>query len=158
MKDDKLPWFLMVVTGVVAIDRLTKIVAIYNLQNRPSIDIFPFLHLTYTTNMGISFGLLKGFPWIPFTVGIVVASLIAWHYRKIPSHWIAQHSAALILAGAIGNVWDRMVYGTVIDFIDLRIWPVFNIADSAITIGGLMAAYYVFIVERKELRKKNKAD
>lgn len=153
MKDDNLPWFLTVVTSIVAIDRLTKIVAINYLQGKQSIALLPFLHLTYTTNTGISFGLLKGFPWIPFTVGVGVAAAIAWYYRRIPAQWIPQNCAALIMAGAIGNVWDRMVYGTVIDFIDLRVWPVFNIADSAITIGGLLAAYWVFIGEKRSKKR-----
>lgn len=156
MKQDSLPFFLTIAASVVAIDRLTKIMALTILAKNQSLSILPYFHLTLVTNTGISFGMFKDFPWLAFSAGILTIAAIVYWYRKIPSHWIVQTSVALIMGGAIGNLWDRVVYGTVIDFIDIVVWPVFNGADSAITIGGILIAYWVFVEEpRKGLHHTN---
>ncbi len=149
MKKDLLPMFLVTVVSVVAIDRLTKIMALVLLQGRPPFKVLPFLQFNYVTNTGVSFGMLKGFPWIPFTVGVAVVALMSVYYKRIPRETFAQNAAAFIMGGTIGNLWDRVVYGTVIDFIDFKVWPVFNIADSAITIGGIIIAYHLIVADRK---------
>lgn len=154
MKKDTLPFFMIVVAAVVAVDRLTKIMALTLLEKGRSVTLLPYLRLTFVTNTGISFGMFKDFPWLAFIVGCMVIGVIAWQYRSIPKHWIVQISFALIMGGAIGNLWDRIVYGTVIDFIDLVVWPVFNSADSAITIGGILLAYWILFGERQAMKLK----
>lgn len=150
MKRDPLPVFLTIVTSVVALDRLTKLMALALLEQGKPAGLLPYLRLTLVTNTGISFGMLKDFPWLAFAASLLVISGIAWSYRRLPRHWVVQTACALIMAGAIGNLWDRIVYGTVIDFIDLVVWPVFNVADSAVTVGGVLLAYWCFFVDGKK--------
>ena len=150
MKKDFLPFFLTVIAATVAVDRLTKIMALALLNMQKPLTILPYLRLTLVTNTGISFGMFKDFPWLPFTASILTISIICWFYHRIPAHWIPQAALGLIMGGAIGNLWDRIVYSTVIDFIDLVVWPVFNGADSAITIGGILLGYWILIGEKRQ--------
>jgi len=100
--------------------------------------ITPWFSLAYTTNTGISFGMLQDFPLLPTLVAIGVIGLIIFKYRDLPKDWLLQVSVALILAGAAGNLMDRFLYSAVTDFIAFSFWPSFNIADSAVVIGGLL--------------------
>ena len=95
-------------------------------------------HLTRVDNAGSAFGIWKNFPWVPVAVtcGTVLAILI--YLLRVPQtkNFVAW---TLVLGGALGNLYDRAVYGSVIHFLDFRIWPVFNFADSCICVGvGLL--------------------
>jgi len=107
--------------------------------------LVPWLHLTYVQNTGAAFGLFKGQQGLFVVLSLAV---IAWILFELGSRsrmasrvfW----GSALILGGAIGNVIDRLRVGHVIDFIGIGIWPLFNVADSAITIGiGLLLLHSV---------------
>lgn len=99
-------------------------------------------YLPYTTNSGAVFGILKGYNVFLIIVSILVIILILFYYKQVKGY--SEIFFALILGGAIGNLIDRLAYGYVIDFINFKIWPSFNIADSAITIGviGLVIYYW----------------
>jgi signal peptidase II len=124
-------------------DRLTKLLAQQHLANRPPIDIVPgVVRLNYTTNSGGAFGLFGGQPWLFFTATILVCLAIV-----IGSSRLGRRASAvglgMILGGALGNLTDRVIHGAgvsgrVVDFIDFRVWPVFNVADSAIVIGAIV--------------------
>jgi len=110
--------------------------------------------MTLVHNSGIAFGLFKDqgivFIIIPI-IAIILLVFNIYYYRNndeaLPRSYIVAFS--LILGGAIGNLFDRIVYGYVIDFIDFRVWPVFNIADSAITIGAVIIAFKCFQLTSK---------
>jgi len=130
----------MVVLTVVA-DQLTKFVIRSCLDPTQSVPVIPsVLHLTYVQNTGAAFGLFRGHPGVFLLLSVIVATWIVLElWRKRPHAWLTEVGLALILGGAIGNVLDRLRFGYVIDFIDVRVWPVFNLADSVITIGvGLL--------------------
>ncbi len=96
----------------------------------------PVVYLTYVQNTGMAFGLFRGFPYVFVALAVVVA---AWIVRELASShdrdpW-TRWALVLVLGGAIGNLIDRVRLGFVTDFIDLRVWPVFNLADSCITVG-----------------------
>lgn len=127
---------------VILIDRVTKAAVRAALDPTESVPLIPsLLHLTYVQNTGAAFGLFEGRAgWF----AIVALGVIGWvvtelrRVRRDPQPWV-ELGLALILGGAIGNLIDRLRWGYVVDFIDLRIWPVFNVADSCITIGiGLL--------------------
>ena len=122
---------------LVLLDQLTKFFIKQNLQLNQSIPIIKnILHLTYITNTGSAFGLFKGFNIIFIFFSIIVIFLIFYFLKEIKNEeTMLQFSVGLLLSGTIGNLIDRIFHGAVTDFIDLRIWPVFNIADSAITIS-----------------------
>ena len=121
-------------------DRITKILAERNLQDGP-VELIPgVLHLTYTTNPGGAFGLFGGIPWLFASISVAVIVAIVIASRKLPATSSAI-GLGLVLGGALGNMVDRVIRGPafsgeVVDFIDLQVWPIFNLADSAIMIGA----------------------
>ena len=125
---------------IVFLDHLTKWLIRKNLHLNHSVPLINnFLSLTYITNNGSAFGLFKGFNLFFIFFSIVVIGLILYFIRKIKENErLLQFLAGLLLGGTLGNLFDRLVYGSVIDFIDFRIWPVFNVADSAVTISVIL--------------------
>jgi len=131
--------------GVVfVLDRISKAWAHRMFADSP-FDLIPgVVTLRYTTNSGGAFSLGQRAPWFFATATVIVAGLIvATAFR--PRSTIAALSLGLILGGALGNLADRITHGPgfsgrVVDFIDLHVWPVFNLADSAIVIGAVMLA------------------
>jgi signal peptidase II len=126
------------------VDQLTKVLVTATVPPGDSLPLVPpALYLTYVQNTGGAFGLFKGRQaWF-----IILALLIiAWIARELAGR--AQMPPrlgwgyALVLGGAIGNLLDRLRLGYVVDFIDLRIWPVFNVGDTAITIGMLVLLWH----------------
>jgi len=129
--------------GVLIIDILTKAFAL-RLEFGQTIPVINnILHITLVRNYGVSFGLLNNMnlKWLWVLVVIIAIAVIFYHYKDI-TNWLTATASSLILAGAVGNGIDRVVHGFVVDFIDFRIWPAFNVADSAITIGALLLIIY----------------
>lgn len=131
---------------VVAFDQWTKHWATATLAGRPNIHVIgDLVQLTYTRNSGVAFGLGAGlpFPYYLFSILAIVAILVMVTRRRI-THGVRHLALALILGGAIGNLIDRLASGEVVDFILLswRHWqfPVFNVADSAVTVGVVLFA------------------
>ena len=122
---------------IIILDQLTKILVRHYLKLNQSIRIIKnILHLTYITNTGSAFGLFKGFNLVFLLFSIIVIIVIFYFMKNIKENEkTLQFSIGLLLGGTIGNLIDRLLYGTVTDFIDFRIWPVFNAADSAVTIS-----------------------
>ena len=137
---------LITVFAIVLIDRLTKIFFSKLLGVGESLPVIPHvLHMTLVHNTGIAFGFFKdqGIVFIIIPVIAIVLLIYNIYYFKSNNEQLTRlyvFAFSLILAGAIGNLIDRITCGYVIDFIDFRIWPVFNIADSAITIGACVIA------------------
>jgi len=129
---------------ILCIDQLTKLLASQNLllnQSQPLIK--GIFHLTLIHNRGAAFGILKNQVQLFIFLSILAVILIypALRNNKYKEYSFYNISLALILAGALGNLIDRLRLGYVIDFLDFRIWPVFNVADSAITIGAILLAW-----------------
>ena len=125
---------------VILLDQFSKFLIKQNFQLNQSIPIIKnILHLTYVTNTGSAFGLFKGLNIFFILLSIIVIAVIFYFLKKIKDYRkLLQFSVGLLLGGTIGNLIDRLIYGYVIDFIDFRIWPVFNLADSAVTIGVIL--------------------
>ena len=117
---------------VFLLDRITKLLIVHNIFPGTSVDVGP-ISLVNIVNTGTVFGLLKS-AGIIFTVAAILVSvyLIVKHKNY---DLRMQLPLGLVLGGALGNVVDRFVYGAVIDFIDVHFWPIFNVADSAITVA-----------------------
>jgi signal peptidase II len=164
-------FFYALVGAVVLIDQLSKFLALQYLSPYTSVLLIPHvLDLTLVKNSGVAFGLFSGYAPALFTVitvSLVFLFLIAnrshgktarprqgspsslqeteaVHGTSIADRW----ALSLILGGAIGNWIDRLRFGTVIDFIDFRVFPVFNIADTAITIG--VGLYFIHVFTSKD--------
>lgn len=145
--------------GIVAItltlDRLSKSMVLHYMAYGESIPVFPFFHLTFVTNTGTAFGLFQNNNVLLFLVSSVILVVLGWMSRSLIKEEprIAPIGLGLIMGGAIGNLWDRVQYHAVIDFLDFRIWPVFNWADSSITIGTLLLIF--FTQRRKHVSHPN---
>ena len=131
------PALLGVAAVVVALDQITKSVALRALADGP-VELVPgALTLRLTFNSGGAFGFLQGLPGLFLVLSLVVAGLILVWARRIEERgW--RVALGLILGGGLGNVFDRVFRdtgGRVVDFVDVHVWPVFNLADSAIVIG-----------------------
>ncbi len=103
-----------------------------------------FFHLTRVENTGAAFGLLKGSgPLLIVVSAICIVLLGAYliHHSLKGIVSLRTIASSLVIAGAFGNLTDRLWYGTVIDFLDFRIWPVFNIADVSICIGAALVVW-----------------
>lgn len=142
-------YHFLIAAIVLLMDRLSKLLVARNIVLHDSIVILPgFFRLTHVQNRGAAFGLGAESPsqWtgamlIVFSVAalIVVSALLWRNSHRISSTGVG---LALIMGGALGNLWDRVVDGQVVDFLDFYVsnyhWPAFNVADSAIVIGALL--------------------
>lgn len=129
--------------GVVLVDQGTKALVVASLSGRPSVPILPgIFHLTYLRNPGVAFGLFSGYslPIALVTTAVVVGLLFSSLRRENGNRFI-RVALGLIFGGAIGNLIDRIRVGGVIDFLDFRVWPVFNVADTCITLGAILMAF-----------------
>ena len=131
------------------LDRLTKVWVEGSLQGRPATRVIPgVLDLRFTTNSGGAFSIGQRAPWLFAAATIAVSTAIvvtAFRHTSL----LTAAALGLVLGGALGNLTDRVVRGAhldgrVIDFIDLHVWPVFNVADSAIVVGAALLALTAF--------------
>ncbi len=134
---------VLLILLIIILDQTTK----YLIKNfLPKGDSLPLiknlLHLSYVQNFGSAFGIFKkGTVFFIFVSSIAIVFIILLFLYERSRNKRLRLSLAMILAGAVGNLIDRLKFGYVIDFIDIRIWPVFNIADSFITIGAIFLIY-----------------
>ena len=137
---------------IIILDQITKYIAKSNLELNQTIPIIKnFFHITLTTNTGAGFGILKDNNSLIAFITILILGFILFYYDKLPKKGKAYISIVLIVSGALSNLFDRILLGHIIDFIDFKIWPIFNIADTCITIGVLYLLFYYM----KEEKNKN---
>jgi len=141
---------------VLAADQLAKLVALAHLSEHQSITLIPrVLHLTLVRNPGGAFGMRLPQPWgsvILIGACAAAALVIALGHRRYAKSRGMAVLLGLIMGGALGNLVDRLLRGgLVVDFVDLRIWPVFNIADAAITVSVVII---LWLRVREEINAK----
>lgn len=149
--------FFYALTGaVVLLDQLSKFLALHFLSAGGSVPLVPgVLDLTLVRNPGVAFGLFSGYAPVLFTV--ITISLVLLFVIINRSHGAVEQGAfragrwalSLILGGAIGNWIDRLRFHAVIDFLDFRVWPVFNLADTAITVGVTIYFFHILLAKDK---------
>jgi signal peptidase II len=118
------------------VDRVLKKLVESSMQLGDSIPVVPgVLHLTYIKNDGGAFGILGGQGSILLLGSAVAVAFVLWMLLEGPPARLMALGCGLILGGAAGNLLDRLAAGEVTDYVDLRVWPVFNAADTAIVLG-----------------------
>jgi signal peptidase II len=143
-----------VAASIVALDQLTKRWALSSLSGKPPRHVIWTLQWNLTRNSGMAFSKAQGIGPLIGVVAMVVVLWLAWTSRKLKGR-LPAIAAGLIAGGAIGNLADRLfrggrpLRGSVIDFIDLQWFPIFNIADMAIDIGGLLFVVWTLAAHRK---------
>ncbi|BFT29714.1 signal peptidase II [Alteromonas sp. D210916BOD_24] len=139
--------FLWISAVAFILDQLSKYTVMDSMALYQSIQVLPFFNLTYVHNYGAAFSFLDSAGgwqrWFFTGIAIAVSSVILWWLKQSPrSQKMLPIAFSFILGGALGNVYDRLVHGYVIDFLDFYVnnyhWPAFNIADSAIFIGAAL--------------------
>ena len=142
---------------IVVLDQWSKwaIKTSFNLyQSKPVIQ--DLLHFTYVTNDGMAFGLsFPGGRHVLLIMTILLTGfIVGFLWKEKNGHPLIKYGLALILSGAIGNLIDRLLYGKVVDFLDLMIgnfhWYIFNIADSSVTIGMILFIIHSIYIEQKK--------
>jgi len=136
-----------VLLGTLLLDQVSKLAVLLFMQTGESIPLLSdVVRLTFVRNSGAAFGLLSGnrIPFL-FTTFLAIVALLFLVVRSRRTRADLSFYLVLVLAGAIGNMIDRLRFGEVIDFIDIGgknvRWPVFNVADSAVTVGVLLFLY-----------------
>ncbi len=152
--NQKWGWLAGIAGTVVILDQLSKAVVRFSLPLYQSVPVISgFFSLTHIENPGGAFGFLAGYQSslqrLFFLIGTLVAvGVLIYLYRKIPvTYSLLAAGLALIMGGALGNLMDRIRFGKVTDFLDFFIghvhWPAFNVADSAVTVGGVIFIYHL---------------
>lgn len=145
-------FFLAVSFLIVFVDQLSKF-----LVRRFSSSLGQFPLLVFVRNYGAGFGILHGQRVFLIIFSFIVIGLILHYYDEIPELWHMRMFAAFLLGGTVGNLFDRLLFGYVTDFIDLGFWPTFNIADAAVTVGviGLLLGSWeeLWLFKKKVLKK-----
>ena len=153
--------FYLVAIAVVAIDQWTKWLVVKNMEIGERIVLMdPTFALLSHRNRGAAWGMLEGQMWLFTIVTIVVVIGILYYFHKeAKGKPIFQAGLMMLLGGAIGNFIDRLWRGEVVDFVDVLIpiinydFPIFNVADAALTIGVVIIIIFVFKEERAEKKK-----
>jgi signal peptidase II len=146
--------FGLVALGVFILDRVTKSLVAAQIPFGTEIPVLGHLvSLTNVRNSGAAFGLVPAAAGIFLIASAAVAIGLVVYVARTPTNLWAGAVLGLILGGTIGNGFDRLVFGTVTDFVNVHFWPVFNVADSAISIGVVtLIAGYLIRKEPHELR------
>lgn len=158
-------YHVLIAALVVLSDRISKWLVAQRITLHDNIEIVPgWFRLTHVQNQGAAFGLFSDSPseWkaamlILFSIAaLAVVSFLLWkNGNALNSTAIA---LCLVFGGALGNLWDRVASGRVIDFLDFNIgphhWPAFNLADSAIVIGAAMLLTEIFLAPQQEAEKE----
>lgn len=131
---------LATVVAVVTVDQALKALVDRLIPAGVSLPLIPpVLFLTNVRNPGIAFSALPGIPLIvPAAIALTLIFLLFYNRDRWADRRTAQRGVALLAGGAIGNLIDRIRLGAVIDYLDVRVWPVFNLADVAITVGAAL--------------------
>ena len=131
---------------VFVIDQLVKHLVVSTMHLGQSSPVIKgIFHITYVLNPGAAFGMLEHQRWFFIVVALAAVLLGVFFYRKLQQESILMRSGAgLLLGGAVGNLADRIQSGLVVDFLDFRVWPVFNIADIAICAGAGILIYDIW--------------
>ena len=154
-------YHIIIAALVVLLDRLTKSLVADKITLHDYIDVIPGLfRLTHVQNQGAAFGLFSDSPseWkvamlILFSVAaLAVVSALLWKNGNAMN--ATAIALSLVFGGALGNLWDRVASGRVIDFLDFYVgshhWPAFNVADSAIVVGALLLLSEIFLAPQEE--------
>ncbi len=148
--------FYVIILVLIAADQISKYAIEAGLDLNQSIPLIDgIFHITYIRNFGAAFSILQGKqPFLIVITFIALAAVIVYlTLKRKESHWALSLSLAFIAGGGIGNLIDRIRLGYVIDFLDFRRFPVFNVADICVCLGCGLLILYLFYIEPRERRR-----
>ena len=152
--------FALVIAAVIAVDQISKILVVQNMEELESVDLIPHVfRLTYIHNEGAAFGMLADHRWVFMVIStIALLALTVYLYRsRKDSKWFTI-PLSLIIGGGVANMIDRIRLNYVVDFCDFYLFPfwkwIFNIADACVVVGAMIIIVYLLIRLIREFRKK----
>lgn len=136
---------MLVLVATLLLDQITKLFVLASLSPGQSVPVIPgLLYLTLVKNTGTAFGLLSGSSYLLSALaGIFLIGIGYLFWRAEKSSIVNRIACGLLAGGAVANLIDRVRLGYVIDFLDIRVWPVFNLADVALCTGALLLVVYM---------------
>ena len=153
---------VIVVAGVLlATDQIIKYFVLTKLKPTGTVTVIPgLLEFTYVENTGAAFGLFKNIMWLVVAITVVATvAIIVLLFRYKRHTFFSYATSALLIAGGIGNLIDRMAYGFVVDFIHVLFFDyIFNFADCCITVGAVLFVIHVLFFTRSEENSKGKEE
>ena len=146
---------MLFTVALVGIDQITKYYAVLLLKDQPPFVLWQqVFELQYYENDGIAFSMFAGWQWIiiPITILAMVMMFIVLWRSLLNRYFGFRASCVLILAGGIGNLIDRIVFGYVVDFLYLRLinFPVFNFADCCVVIGAVLLIFFILFIYKDD--------
>lgn len=145
--------FYIIIILIVIGDQLTKGLIQQSMVLNQSIPVWDgIFSITYIHNTGAAFSMLAGKTQVLALFQVIIIGVILGYYilKGRKTHPLLRISMAMIVAGGIGNLIDRLTLGYVVDFMDFHFWPIFNVADIGVSAGCVLLAGYVFFIEGKE--------
>lgn len=137
-------WECIVGVLIVLLDQISKNAILHYYATKPK-KLFSFFQINYVPNTGAAFGMMQNGNWLLILVMLAIMGYIVKNWKELCAYGaLVKWGCVFILAGAIGNLYDRITLGYVVDFLDFLVWPVFNVADSFITIGGCFFVLSLF--------------
>lgn len=154
---------LAIVTVIVGLDQWTKRLVSHKLALGESVSpiaaLGDFFRITHWHNTGAAFGLFQNANLILLITSLVIAIAVLFYYQGVKkTEWLTRVALSMIVAGAAGNIIDRIKFGYVIDFLAFGKFPVFNVADSAVTVGVCLMLISYLLAEQKAKKANDEAE
>lgn len=150
-------WFFAAALITFLADQVSKSAVRDLLPLGSSVPVLPnVLHITHTQNPGAAFGLLPNATMLLIVIALFVSAIFLWLGRQGFDRRRVAIATGMMLGGAVGNLIDRIRFGAVTDFIDLKVWPIFNIADTALTIGAMLFLWWGAVAPPSQDTQKGK--
>lgn len=154
-------WIAVIVAVLlVGLDQVTKYLALMHLKPVGSITFVEgFMDFTFVENRGVAFGMFSGQKWFILLLTGVIVAVMVYYFVRLPHsrqfQWV-RGAMVLVLAGAVGNMIDRIFRGYVVDFFEFTFfdWPVFNVADIYVVVGVILLAILILFVVKEEPKDK----
>lgn len=152
--------YLFLIAGlIVLVDQITKSYIRANFT--PYVEMWapwdwllPYARIVHVHNTGVAFGMMQGMNVVFATLAVIVSIAIIYYFSHVPAEdWTLRLAMAMQLGGAVGNLIDRLTVGHVTDFVSVGNFPVFNVADSSISIGVVVLILGVYMQERRQKRE-----
>lgn len=140
--------------AIIFLDQVTKLLVVKFMELGESIPLIDgFLYLTSHRNEGAAWGMLQGRMWLFYIITVfVIVVLVMFYKREAKTSLLLQTSLVLLMAGAIGNFIDRLLFQKVVDFVDTVIFgydfPIFNVADASLTVGVILMVIQIFFFDK----------
>ncbi|CAN7579203.1 signal peptidase II [Rhizobium sp. LjRoot254] len=150
------PVAVVFIVIAVALDQWIKYLIVLHLPLHVEYHVIWYFYLNHTTNTGVAFSFLSGMSgWVIDIMRLAIVAFILWWWRTSrQAHGLVHFGFCMVIAGAIGNIIDRFIYGHVVDYVlfHTQTWSfaVFNLADSLITVGAVLIGFCELFLNRKQ--------